>query len=65
MLEIEKVWERGENPKPLNVICVMYIYVMNVGLETPLSLIWVEYQVLELDFGDFGVSLQKTQFMSY
>ena len=65
MLKLEGAWKRGKNPKPLNIICVMYIYVMNVGLETPLSLNWIEYQVLELDLGDFGVSLQKPQFMSY
>ena len=64
MLELEKAWERDEN-QPLNVICVMNIYVMNVGLETPLSLIWVEYQVLELDLGDLGKGLQNPQFMSY
>ena len=64
MLELEEAWKRGKNPKPLNVICVMYIYVMNVVLETHLSLIWVEYQVLRLDLGDSGVGLQNPQFMS-
>ena len=42
----------------------MHIYVMKVGVDTLLRLIWVEYQVLGLDLGDLGVGLQNPQFMS-
>ena len=61
MLELEEAWERGENLKPLNVIFVMYIYVMNVDLKTLLSLIWIEYQVLGLDLGNLGFKVFKNR----
>ena len=32
---------------------------MKVGVDTPLSLIWVEYQVLGLDLGYFGMGLEN------